>query len=84
MVSRRCVVDEVPGISRMFGERCSSQARATDAHDRRDRLRLGDLFRRRVAQSEVLKPHRLVVTPDEPHHTSLSMGHRRWVLSPSW
>ena len=27
--SRRCATDEVPGISRMFGERCSSQASAT-------------------------------------------------------
>ena len=27
--SRRCSTDEVPGISRMFGERCSSQASAT-------------------------------------------------------
>ena len=29
MFSRRWVTDEVPGISRMFGERWSSQARAT-------------------------------------------------------
>jgi hypothetical protein len=28
--SRRCAVDDVPGISRMFGDRCSSQASATD------------------------------------------------------
>ena len=27
--SRRCATDAVPGISRMFGERCSSQASAT-------------------------------------------------------
>ena len=29
MFSRRCATEEVPGISRMFGERCSSQASAT-------------------------------------------------------
>ena len=29
MFSRRCATDEVPGISRMFGERWSSQASAT-------------------------------------------------------
>src|SRR5215212_11648066 len=27
--SRRCATDEVPGMSRMFGERCSSHASAT-------------------------------------------------------
>src|SRR5450755_4231091 len=28
-LSRRCATDEVPGISRMFGERCNSHASAT-------------------------------------------------------
>ncbi len=31
--ARRCSTDDVPGISRMFGERCSSHASATDSRD---------------------------------------------------
>lgn len=38
MFWRRCAVDDVPGMSRMFGDRCSSQASATDIGVAPDRV----------------------------------------------